>query len=109
MLTEDVGLGEADIEALAVLAVADRDLAGFAPSQQIVVADIDFADPAVLIAIAPGNPEIAGILLLDFDIEDDAIRRRTGLLLDLHGLEVTEFLQPRFRRLDLRAIIGIAL
>ena len=61
------------------------------------------------VGIAAGDPEIAGLLLLDRDIENDAIRRRARLGAEFHRFEVAELLQVALTALDQRAIVGIAL
>ena len=91
------------------MSVGDRCLAVVATSHEVAVDDTDFRDEPVRRRVAAGNRELAGRLLFDIDIDDHAVRRRTGLIGDPYRLEKAEVLQPSFCTIDQRPVIGIAL
>ncbi len=76
------------------MAVGDRRLHGAPGAQQVALAHADFRDQPIDGRIAAGNGKIAGQLLLDIDVDDDAVGRRAGLLGDFHGLEIVQILEP---------------
>src|ERR1700722_1920436 len=109
MLTERVGVGEGKVEASGVLADGRRSVGDVARAEKIGVADGDRTGNAVGAGIAAHDRESAGLVFLDGDIDDDAVRRRAGLRGDFHGLEIAELLQPPLAAVHERAIVSVAL
>src|SRR6185312_7269318 len=108
-IAEQVWLDEVQFDAARVLPVADRRLGILAAAHQVAVGDADFGDEAVGGRIPAGDRELAGGLLFDIDIDDDAVRRRARLVGDLDRLEEVQVLQPAFGAVDQCAIVGVAL
>ncbi len=87
---QEARLGEAQIH-LQALGRASQPQAQELPlAQQVALGDADVADHAFARRIASAEGQLAGRLLHQLHVEHDAILRRAGPPLDLHGLEEAE-------------------
>ncbi len=48
-------------------------------------------------------------MILDIDVHDDAVRRRTGLVGDPHPLEIPEIVEATLGAVDENLVVGVAL
>ena len=107
-LIEKIRFDETKLGAANILAVRDRSLAVAAGSQEIAFGNRHLRHEAVCGRIAAHDRKVAGRLFLDIDVDHDAIRRRTGLVCDLHGFEKAETFDPALGAIDQGAIVGVA-
>src|SRR5262249_3351126 len=106
---EEIRVREAEVEAAGVLAVLHRALDEVPASEQVALGDADLGEEALLSRIAARDGELAGGLLFDVDIDDDAVGRRARFVGDADGLEVVEVLQPSLAAIDEHTVVGVAL
>jgi len=106
---EEIGLDVTDARGLDVFAVGHRSLHAPAGSHQVALAHAHFGQQPVDRGIAAGNGEVAGELLLDLDVDDDAVGSRTRLLGDFDALEVIQVLQAPLGAIDQYLVEGVAL
>ena len=107
-LAHEPRIAESEIEASGILAVGDRGFGGVAGAEDIGIADRDLGQHAGRRGVAAGDEEIAGLLLLQRDVEHDAVRRRARLLGDFDGLEIAQRLEAALAAIDQRRVIGVA-
>ena len=105
---ECVRVGEGKVEPPDVLAVGHRHPGDVAGAEKIRIAHGHRGERAAGRRIAAGDIEVSGLVLLDDDIEDDAVGRRARLRHDLDRLEIAQRLQPAFGALDQRAVVAVA-
>ena len=107
-ITEQIRLHERELVSARVLAVLHGSLGIEAAAEEIALADGDLPKEAVRGRITAGDRELAGGLLLDVDIDDDAIGRRARLGGDLDVFEEGQVLQAPFGAADQSPIVRIA-
>ena len=107
-LVEQIRLDEAELGAAGVFAVGHRRAGEPAGAHEVALRHRYLRHPAVRGRIAAHHREVAGRLLLDVDIDDDAVRRRARLVGDLHILEVVEILDAPLGAVDQSAVVGVA-
>jgi len=97
---EKIRLRRRKVDSARVLAVAHGRFQRVAAAEEIAVAELDLGEQAIGGRVTAGNVEIAGRLLVDLDIDDDAVRGRTGHARDLDGLEIVQALKPPLGAVD---------
>src|SRR5262249_55454462 len=105
---EKIWLRVTEFDAADKLAIGHASLGKAAGTQQVAFGHRNFRQPAVGGRIAALNGEVAGRLLLDVDVDDDAIRRRARLVSDFHVLEEVQTFDAPLGAIDQRAIVRIA-
>src|SRR6266545_4248044 len=91
-----------------MLAVLDRGLGVEAEAEQVALADADLAHEAIGGGVAASDRELACRLLLDVDVENDAVGCRSGLGGDLHLFEVAQVFQPALGAGNEGPVVGVA-
>src|SRR5215469_15506946 len=86
-IIEEIRLGVIEFDPSYKLAVSHPRPGKSPGAQEITLGHRNFRQPAIGGRIAALNREVAGRLLLDVDIDDDAIGRRAWLIGDLDVLE----------------------
>src|SRR5258708_37154977 len=104
-LTEEMGQDERQNKPARARAVLERGARDLAAPEQVALPDAHFADHAVGGRIAARERELAGRLLLDVDIDHDAVGRRARLIVDLDVLEVVEVPQTALAAIDERPVV----
>src|SRR5712671_6264942 len=91
-----------------MLAVLDGRLGVEAEAEQVALTDADLAHEAIGGGVAAGDRELARRLLLDVDVEDDAVGCRSRVGRDLHLFEVAQVLQAALGPSNQRPVVGVA-
>src|SRR5262249_46653167 len=107
-ISEQVRLDERERVAAAALAPRHAGLRVETGTKQVAFRNAHIGDEAVRGRVTAGDREVAGRLLLHVDVADDAVRRRSLLIVDLDTLEVVEVLEASLRPIDQRAVVGVA-
>src|ERR1019366_1360688 len=107
-LIEEIGFGETEVHAARTLPFVDREPNGLATAHEVAVGNRDLADEAFRRRVAAGDVEAASGLLLDLDVDHDAIRGGPRLVGDLDLLEVAETVEVALGAVDEHAIVRIA-
>ncbi len=93
---------------LRALAELAGDADELAAAEEVRLADRDLADEAVGGRVAAGDREGAGRLILDVDVDDDAVGRGARLVGDADVLEVAEIVEAAFGAVDQHLVVGVA-
>src|SRR5262249_7763744 len=107
-VVEDIGLDEGERGTLRILAELTRNTGKLALAEQVALLDAHLTDDAVRGRIPARDRELTGGLLLDIDIDNDAVGRGPRLVGDLDGLEELQVLQPSLGAVDQRTVVRVA-
>ena len=107
-LTQEVGLGERRLPALAVLTVGHAQADVLAAAEKVRLGVGELGHDALRRRIAAAEADRAGRLVLDLDHHDDAVGRRARTVRNVDLLEVAEAVQPALGPLDHLVVVGVA-